>query len=429
MARDTNKALRNKVIYCVYVRSHSAAGTFKAVEADLDRIKSLGADIIWFLPIHPIGEKNRKGALGSPYAIRDYRRINPEFGTSEDFASLVTSIRSKGMLCMVDVVYNHTSPDSWLAQNHPEWFHHTPEGRFGNKTGDWADVIDLDYNNPGLWDYQIETLKMWAKVVDGFRCDVAPLVPLEFWLCARAEVEKIHPGFIWLSESVDPGFTFHNRSLGFVSLSDSEIFQAFDICYDYDIHSYFHGYLEGKNTLSEYADRINHQEVTYPENYVKLRFIENHDNMRAKFVIPDVLQLRNWTAFLYFQKGATLIYAGQETGKTKRPDLFNRDEIKWDTGFDISQFMSILHSIKKNRIFTDSSYKVTALPNEILLAAHKSRFGQMIGAFSVKGNTSLISVPAPDGIYKNLIDGEEIDVEAGKLSHKGAPIIFEIPAR
>jgi glycosidase len=357
--------------------------------------------------------------------------VNPEFGTTEDFASLVASIHKRGMLCMIDVVYNHTSPDSWLAENHPEWFYRTPEGRFGNKTGDWADVIDLDYSQAGLWDYQIETLAMWAKVIDGFRCDVAPLVPLDFWLKARAEVEKVHPGFIWLSETVDPGFTIYNRALGFNSLSDSEIYQAFDICYDYDINSYFHGYLEGKNTLAEYAGAVSVQEGIYPGNYVKLRFLENHDNMRARFMIPDELQLRNWTAFLYFQKGAALVYAGQETGNTKHPDLFGRDEIKWNTGFDISGLMRILYNIKKSRIFTDSSYKVTALPNEILLAVHKSiaTQTQRVGVFSVKGHSSLVSSQVPDGIYANLIDGEPVNVEAGKLTCKGAPIIFEAPLK
>ncbi len=193
MAVDTEKTLRNQVLYSIYVRNYSEAGTFAAVQADLDRIKALGTDIIWLLPIHPTGEKHRKGTLGSPYAIRDYRAVNPEFGTLDDFRHLVDAIHDRGMKCIIDVVYNHTSPDSWLAEHHPEWFFHKPDGSLGNRFGDWWDVADLDYSHKELWEYQIETLKYWARLVDGFRCDVAPLVPLEFWKQAREEVAASVP--------------------------------------------------------------------------------------------------------------------------------------------------------------------------------------------------------------------------------------------
>ena len=201
MAKNTTKTYRNQIMYSVFVRNHTPEGTFEGVRRDLKRIKALGTDIVWLLPIHPIGEKCRKGTLGSPYAIRDYRAVNPEYGTLEDFQRLVDDIHALDMKCIIDVVYNHTSPDSWLAEHHPEWFYHKPDGSFGNRVGDWWDVIDLDYASPGLWDYQIETLKYWAGMVDGFRCDVAPLVPLDFWLRARAEVEAVRPGCFWLAGS------------------------------------------------------------------------------------------------------------------------------------------------------------------------------------------------------------------------------------
>jgi len=194
MAVTTSKTLRNQVLYSVYVRNHTAEGTFEALRRDLGRVKALGADIIWLLPIHPIGAGARKGTLGSPYAISDYRAVNPELGTLEDFRRLVEDIHGLGMKCIIDVVYNHTSPDSWLMRNHPDWFYRGPEGRPGNRFGDWTDVVDLDYAKPALWDYQIETLKYWASMVDGFRCDVAPVVPLAFWLRAREEVEAVRPG-------------------------------------------------------------------------------------------------------------------------------------------------------------------------------------------------------------------------------------------
>ena len=142
MAKNTDKSYRNQIIYSVFVRNYSPEGTFEGVRRDLDRIQSLGTDIIWLLPIHPVGEKARKGSLGSPYAIQDYRAVNPEYGTLEDFQRLVDDIHAKGMKCIIDVVYNHTSPDSWLAQHHPEWFYRKPDGGFGNRVGDWTDIID-----------------------------------------------------------------------------------------------------------------------------------------------------------------------------------------------------------------------------------------------------------------------------------------------
>ena len=164
MAQNTGTTCRNQVIYSVFVRAHTPEGTFQALRRDLPRIRDLGAGIIWLMPIHPIGETARKGTLGSPYAIRDYRAVNPEFGTLEDFRSLVDDIHRLGMGCIIDVVYHHTSPDSLLAREHPDWFYHREDGSFGNKVGDWSDIIDLDYTCRELWDYQIETLCYWLPL-------------------------------------------------------------------------------------------------------------------------------------------------------------------------------------------------------------------------------------------------------------------------
>ena len=132
MALDTDISLRSQVIYSIYVRNHTQEGTFSAVIPDLDRIKALGTDIIWFMPIHPIGVKGKKGSLGCPYANKDYRSVNPEYGTLEDFRTLVDAIHARGMKCIIDVVYNHTSPDSVLTTEHPEFFYRKPDGTMGN---------------------------------------------------------------------------------------------------------------------------------------------------------------------------------------------------------------------------------------------------------------------------------------------------------
>ena len=427
MAKHTAREYRNQIIYSVFVRNYSQEGTFEAVWRDLTRIKALGTDIVWLLPIHPTGEKARKGSLGSPYAIRDYRAVNPEYGTLEDFRRLVDEIHALGMKCIIDVVYNHTSPDSWLAQHHPEWFYHRADGGFGNRVGDWTDVIDLDYAQPGLWDYQIETLKYWASMVDGFRCDVAPLVPLDFWLRARAEVEAVRPGCFWLAESVEPGFVRGGRAGGLAVLSDSELYQAFDACYDYDIFPVFQDYLVGRVPLSQYAAAVSRQEFTYPENYVKLRYLENHDQSRAKFAVPDAGALANWTAFLYFQKGITLLYAGQEVQCEHLPSLFDKDPVDWSAGPDLTPLLQRLAAVRRHPLLAQSSYLVQALPGDLLYAVHQGAEGRrLVGLFSVRGRRALASVSVPDGRYTNLIDGGAVEVRGGTVSCKGAPMIFEV---
>ena len=426
MAKNTSKNLRNQVMYQIFVRNFSKEGTFRAVIPRLDSIKKLGVDIVWFAPIHPIGETARKGTLGSPYAIRDYREVNPEYGTINDFKATVDAIHKAGMKCMIDVVYNHTSPDSVLAATHPEWFYHKPDGSFGNRVGDWTDIIDLDYANEDLWDYQIDTLKMWAKIVDGFRCDVAPLVPLDFWKKARTEVEKVRTDCIWLSESIDPQFILTMRDLGLIAQSDCEMYQAFDILYDYDIYQALTEYVSGTGSLKAYSDAINRQEYTYPDNYVKLRFLENHDQPRARFLFPGEKALRNATAFLYFQKGMTLVYAGQEMGISHLPSLFDRDTVEWESpeAIDLTGLMQKLYRIKQDTLFTDSTYRTKTYEDNVLKAIYSRGDKKVIGIFSLKGEPGIIPINVSDGRYENLIDGSTIEIMHGYVSLTGEPIII-----
>ena len=424
MAENTEKTWRNRVIYSIFVRNHTPEGTFEGVRRDLSRIRELGADVIWLMPIHPIGEKARKGVLGSPYAIRDYRAVNPEYGTLDDFRRLVDEAHRLGMKCIIDVVYNHTSPDSVLAAEHPEWFYRKEDGSFGNRVGDWSDIIDLDYRDHGLWAYQIETLKYWASMVDGFRCDVAPLVPLGFWREARAAVESVRPGCLWLAETVEPGFIAALRAEGFGCLSDCQTYEAFDICYDYDIYHVFRDYLDGAAPLARYAEAVNRQEVTYPANYSKLRFLENHDQARAAFLVPDGPSLLNWTAFSFFQKGTGFIYAGQEAGCAHLPNLFYKDPIDW-TGPDRSEQFQRLCALKKHPLMADSAYTVQALPGDVLYAVHRTGTRRLAGVFSVRGGKALVRVDIPDGWYENLFDGGRVEVKDAHVSCRGIPVIIE----
>lgn len=401
MAKNTEISLRNKVIYSIYVRNHTNDGTFNAVAEDLDRIKSLGTDIIWFMPIHPIGVKNKKGSLGCPYANKDYRTTNPEYGTMDDFKSLVEKIHAKGMKCIIDVVYNHTSPDSNLSVEHPEFFYRKPDGNFGNKVGDWSDIIDLDYSNKELWQYQIDSLVMWAKIVDGFRCDVASFVPVEFWKQAREAVAKVNPDCIWLAESVHSSFNVFSRKSGIYAASDYELFDAFDMEYDYDIREVFDKYLKGETTLSNYMDMFNYQEAIYPQNYDKMRCLENHDQPRICHYVKEKSDLENYTAFLYFLKGSTLIYAGQEFGCDETPSLFDKDVFPRNTGIDLSNLFAKLDTIKKTVLDDDDYFKADADDeNDIAILERDNNKSKKVGIFSLKSKSADVKVDLPDGDYK-----------------------------
>ena len=425
MALNTDISLRSTILYSIYVRSHTEEGSFLSVIPDLERIKALGTDIIWLMPIHPIGEKNKKGSLGCPYANRDYRTVNPCYGTMEDFRTLVDAIHDLGMKCIIDVVYNHTSPDATLVTEHPEFYYRKPDGSFGNKTADWTDVIDLDYRNPALWDYQIESLKQWAAIVDGFRCDVASLIPADFWCRARAAVEEVRPGCIWLAETVHGSFSVYNRICGQYAGSDSEMFRAFDMEYDYDIRGVFDNYLDKKAPLSGWLEALNFQEAAYPDNYIKMRCLENHDQPRIASRVADEKALRNYTAMLYFLKGSTLLYAGQEYRNTHKPSLFEKEPIVRDLSKDISPYLKKLADIKKTVLsYKDYFTAVADDENDIAVLTRSEGMTTKLGVFSLSGRSAMVSIHVPDGTYTNLIDDSSLTVTGGKLSCTGDPIIF-----
>ena len=428
MAENTDRNLQKQVIYSIYVRAHTAEGSFRSLIPDLERIRNLGTDIIWLMPIHPIGIAGKKGSLGCPYANQDYRDVNPEYGTMEDFRVLVDAIHQRGMKCIIDVVYNHTSPDAVLLKEHPEFYYRDPEGRTGNKIGNWADVIDLDYTVPALWDYQIETLKKWAEIVDGFRCDVASFVPVEFWKKARAAVEDIRPGCIWLAETVHRSFGNFARREGFFCSRDPENYEAFDLEYEYDIREGFERYLKGDIPLSCWLDLMNFQEAVYPDNYNKMRFLENHDLPRICSKILSGREQDNFTAMLFFLKGTTLLYAGQEFSCEHTPSLFEK-EVFPRHGRDISGYLSRLSGIKHTVLDADDAFAATADdPNNIAILQRQSGSRKKVGVFSMKARPAEVPVPVPDGSYQDLISSQSITVRGGRLHCDGNPVIISFTA-
>ncbi len=424
MATYTPKYYRNLSIYEIYVRNHGPNGTFKDVTDDLARIKELGIDIIWLMPIHPIGKIGRKGSLGSPYSISDYREVNPEYGTKKDFSELVNHAHLIGLKVMIDVVFNHIAHDSVLAQDNPEWFHRDSNSKPVSTVSDWSDVVDLKFPNPTLEKYLIDTLIQWAKLgVDGFRCDVASLVPIDFWIEARKEVSKINSKIIWLAESVDASWIPERREARYKMNSDTELYQAFDVTYDYDIWGIWQAAVLGKVKTSSYIDMLKFQDCIYPQNYIKLRCVENHDRKRIISLSPTKNQALAWMAFQAFNKGMFLMYAGQESAAQNIPSLFEIDKIDWGD-YEFQKFIKILLALKRDKAQVNGRFSLINSDTGIQ-AAWKYMEESLYGIFNTEGANISIKVPIKDGIYSNLISGAEIQIKDGKAQMPESACIFK----
>ena len=423
MAKNTPRSYRNLVIYEVYVRNHGPNGTFADVEADLPRIKALGVDVIWFMPIHPIGEVARKGSLGSPYSIVDYRAVNPEYGTRADFKQLIDRAHDLGLKVMIDAVFNHTAHDSILVEEHPDWFHQDESGRPVTTVPEWSDVIDLKHPNPALTEYLVETIRGWVEFgVDGFRCDVASLLPLDVWLRARKAAAEVNPGVIWLAESVHADFVAERRANGLPTLSDSEVYRAFDLTYAYDIWPIWQATVRGDAPVARYLEMLRFQDCIYPENFVKLRYVENHDQARIISYAPNRTQALAWTAFEAFNKGAFLIYAGQESGVTHRPSLFEIDKVEWGQ-YELSPFLSRLAALKKDPAQTEGQFTILDGDPAIQAAWHKPG-ESLYGVFNVNGAEGSVDVQLPDGVYHDVLHDKEISVRFGQIALLESAVIL-----
>ena len=423
MASNTNVNLRDAVLYSVFVRDHTPEGTFRALESDLDRLRSLGVDILWLMPIHPIGEVNRKGSVGSPYAIRDYRAVNPDMGTVEDLQHLVGECHKRGMRLIIDVVYNHTSPDSVLAHDHPEFFLRDENGNPTRRVADWSDIVDLDYRNAPLWDYQIETLVQWAKIVDGFRCDVASSVPLAFWCRAREAVAQVRPDAIWLAESVHGIHNRYMRAQGAVAVSDGDLYRAFDMTYDYDIWPHIEEMFEDRRNFKTYLHMLNMQEAAYTDNYVKLRCFENHDQPRLASRVTSEEALHNYLAMLYFLRGTTLLYSGMEFAPRHQVSLFEKEDSFAEKNEDLQEYLRTLRKMKAALPLSASGFWAEEGAEGIAVMYYDCPTQHVRGVFSPYGCRGSVKVDLPDGEYENLLGGM-VTVKNGTVAFEGKPLVF-----
>jgi cyclomaltodextrinase len=314
-ARPTREWVRDGVVYEIYPRAFSQQGNFNGITARLDNLKDLGVTILWLMPIHPIGQEKKKGTIGSPYAVRDYYAINPDYGTKEDFKRLVTEAHRRGMKVIIDIVANHTSWDSVLMK-HPEFYKRDASGKI-TYPFDWFDIAALNYESRELRRYMTDMLKYWIREfdLDGFRCDVAGEVPTDFWENARMELEKIKPDIFMLAEA-------HKAEL---------LVKAFDSDYSWPLHSALTDVLQGRKRASEIRVAWEAEVKEWPRNSLHVRFSDNHDERRAiaRFGEPAALAA---SAFTFTLDGVPLLYNGMELGDTTEsgaPALFEKLPIFW----------------------------------------------------------------------------------------------------
>lgn len=310
--------VKNATLYELNIRQFSDEGSFKAIEQQLPRLKKMGIDIIWLMPVHPIGETHRKGSLGSYYSVKDYYGVSPEFGSEQDFRNLVSAIHQQGMYVIVDWVANHTSWDNEIVAQHPEWYRKSRKDTFqSTRWRDYDDIIELDYSHQELREYMTEALKFWVREydIDGYRCDIASFVPIDFWENVRSELDAIKPVFM-LAEAEDR--ELHRK--------------AFDATYNWTLWNILHQIALNERSVKTLTEAYIAEHVSiFPKEGIRLNFIDNHDknswegNPYSNF--GDALNAA--TVFTVMMDGMPLVYNGQEAGQNRSLEFFEKDPVQW----------------------------------------------------------------------------------------------------
>lgn len=308
---------KDSTIYEVNVRQYTPEGTFKAFEKHLPRLKKLGVEVLWFMPIHPISEEGRIGTLGSYYAIQDYKAINPEFGTMEDFKNLIDRAHDMGFKVMLDWVANHTGKDHiWTKTK--EWYTLDNEGNITHPPGtDWRDVADLNFENDDMRAAMLDAMKYWVQEadIDGYRADYAGGVPVDFWETARKELDKIKPVYLLAEDNVE-----------FDLLKN-----AFNLNYGWELNHTMRDIAAGNKGTKDIKSYLHKMKQFYPTGSYAMHWTTNHDDNSWEGTTLELFGEAEETmaALTFTLPGIPLIYSGQEAGLKKRLAFFDKDEISW----------------------------------------------------------------------------------------------------
>jgi glycosidase len=390
--------VKNAVIYEVNVRQFSKEGTFNAFAKDLPRLKSLGIDVLWLMPINPIGKANRKGPLGSYYSVQDYKAVNPEFGNMDDFKNLVKQVHEQGMKIVIDWVPNHSSWDNPMIKEHPEYYLKDSTGKMVSPF-DWTDVVRFDYNNPDMRKWMIETMKFWLTEtnIDGFRCDVAHMVPVSFWDSCRVELDKTK--LIFFLAEADQPFLHAN---------------AYDASYDWKFHHIMNQTAKGKKNANDIEKHFNWVDTAYPQGSILMQFTSNHDENSWNGTEFERMGegAKTFAALTFIVPGMPLIYTGQESGFNRRLKFFEKDSIDWKD-YPLTSFYQKLISTKKenealwNGFAGGSFQRINLTDNKHVLAIQRTKEANtVIGVFNFTSKIKTFAI-------ESYISGEYTDVFSG----------------
>ncbi|MES2780410.1 MAG: alpha-amylase family glycosyl hydrolase [Bacteroidota bacterium] len=320
--RDSKTWSKNAVIYEVNVRQYSQKGDFNSVTQSIPRLKNLGVDVLWIMPVHPIGEEKRKGGMGSYYSVKDYRGIDPSYGTHEDFRNLVNAAHQKGMKVIIDWVANHTAWDHEWIKLHPDWYVKNDNGDIQTQY-DWSDVAKLNYAHPEMRNAMTDEMQYWVREfdIDGFRCDVAFLVPLEFWEENRNRLEQLKPMFMLAEMEWNTDIT---------STPGNYFNTAFDAAYGWNFMGVTQDMAKQKKSLIDFRKEMKDNYTKFPSHMLKLFFITNHDENSWNGTVTEKYgnDWKLYSALCYtLPQSFPLIYSGEEAGLNRRLSFFEKDPI------------------------------------------------------------------------------------------------------
>ncbi len=310
--------VKSATIYEANVRQHTEKGDFRALRSDLQRISDMGINVLWLMPIHPIGELNRKGGKGSYYSVRDYKGLNPEFGDVDDFRTLVQEAHRQDMYVIIDWVANHTSFDHVWTKDHMDWYNLTEDGKLQMPEGtDWSDVADLNYDNADMRAAMIDAMAYWVREfdIDGFRCDVASYVPTDFWNTAVDTLRSIKRDIFMLAEAETP--ELHEK--------------AFNAGYAWEWLHIINGIAKGEKTLNDIDTYMNRAPAAMPDGAFKMYFTTNHDENSWNGTVFERFGDGHlaFAALTFTIDGMPLVYSGQEAGLNKALAFFEKDQVEW----------------------------------------------------------------------------------------------------
>ena len=395
-------------IYEVNIRQYTPEGSFRAFAKHLPRLKDMGVKILWFMPIYPISKKDRLETLGSYYAIQDYCAINSEFGDMNDFKALVKEAHDMNFKVIIDIVANHTGNDHHWIKEHPDYYVYKDDNEILHPHG-WEDVAQLNYDNPEVHKAMIKAMKFWIDAcdIDGYRCDMAHLVPLYFWIEAKNKMSKMKDDLFWLGECEVP-----------------EYHEVFDATYTWRWMHASQEFYQGRMNLQSLLTVLYKSVTEFPCNAFRMYFTSNHDenswNGTAYEKYGDSEGL--FAVFSCTWNGMPMIYSGQEMPNKKRLKFFDKDQIDWNIRFELHDFYKTLLTLKSNNKSLRSGdmdvlTKIVSHPedHEVFSYLRKQAEDEVLVVLNCSNTPKDFEVKDVKGVFRNVFGGPDIQFDKDNL--------------